>query len=193
MILIYLILLTTVTVAIDIDDIDHNTMVLFKRDSCPYCSDLQPTWDELKINYKIYTIDCEEHENYCKMRDIDKFPTILYKINDRWEKYEHENDMKTLTHFLDTYIVDGCLQNETLCDENEISYMNYLLESDTDKLQEMIENHNNKITKIQTYFMDEREKLRDEYKLILNNRTRLVLEEKKNVSYVLTEINKRGV
>jgi thioredoxin-like negative regulator of GroEL len=179
--------------AINISDIDHNTMVLFKQTSCSYCQGFQPTWDELiEKNYKLYTIDCEEREDYCKLMDIYKFPTIVYKIDDRpWEKYEGEKEIETLAHFLNTYIVDGCLQDEALCDENELDYMKYL--EQLDELEELVQVHNTKITGIQDYFHDKEKKLQEEYKLLVNNQTDLLLTERKNFSYIRKVMNKREV
>lgn len=192
MIIIYF-LLFCMSSAINISDIDHNTMVLFKQNTCHYCQEFQPIWDELiEMDYKLYTIDCEEREDYCKLMDVYKFPTIAYKIGKRpLGKYEGERELESMKTFLDTYIVDGCLQDETLCDVNELNYIKYL--DQLDDLEEVIQTHNTKIAGIQDYFHDREKKLQEEYKLLVNNQTDLLLSERKNFSYVQQEMYKREV
>ena len=194
MIFIYVLLLTVVG-AIELDEISkqNKTMVLFKIDSCPICQELQPTWDKLLETYDLYTVDCEEEEIYCLKAQVYEYPTIFYTTPRGWRIYEGETDLESMVDFLDKYIVIGCLENESLCDEQELEFMKKLSMSTDKELKQMTDIHNDNLHIIQDYSNELEEKLRKELRAAFSNKTYFMLNEMKNYSYVNKEIYKRKV
>ena len=81
--------------------------MLFKAEWCGHCKHFLPIWEKisndsnLNISFKIF--DSEKNKKEIKEYNIDGFPTIMYKFNDKLIEYTGSRDVESIKHFISTY------------------------------------------------------------------------------------------
>jgi thioredoxin-like negative regulator of GroEL len=85
----------------------QNELLLFKAEWCGHCKNFLPTWEKisndtsLNINFK--TFDSDKNKKEIKDFDIQGFPTIMYKVDDKLIEYNGSRDEKSIKEFIISY------------------------------------------------------------------------------------------
>jgi len=75
---------------------------LYHADWCGHCKNFMPTWKKLssdlnkRTNIKCTDYEASRDENKMKEENIDGYPTIKIKVNDKKEEYEGKRDYETI-------------------------------------------------------------------------------------------------
>lgn len=82
-------------------------LMLFKANWCGHCKSFLPIWEKItsdsniKINFK--TFDSDLHKKEMQDFNIEGFPTILYKVNNKLIEYNGNRDEKSVRDFISSY------------------------------------------------------------------------------------------
>lgn len=85
----------------------RNELMLFKAEWCGHCKSFLPTWEKisndsnLNINFKIF--DSEKNKKEINEYNIEGFPTIMYKVNDKLIEYNGSRDVESIKKFISSY------------------------------------------------------------------------------------------
>ena len=79
--------------------------VLYYVDWCPHCKVVKPEWEKLENdtsikNVAITKVNCEKEEKAAEENNIEGFPTILFKQNNKVEAYEGGREYGDFKKFL---------------------------------------------------------------------------------------------
>ncbi|KAI8886777.1 thioredoxin-domain-containing protein [Backusella circina FSU 941] len=76
------------------EQIDHHNngplFVEYYMSDCKACENLEPTWKKVSEEYSsaFGKLDCGKYIEYCKQRGVDKYPTIIAKVNgNTWNEF----------------------------------------------------------------------------------------------------------
>jgi thiol-disulfide isomerase/thioredoxin len=91
-----------------VDDNKTGELILFFTNWCPHCKSTIEKWNLYKekysLDYKISfrQVDCELNSNEASIYNIESYPTIILRVNDK--KYEYDSDFsnKTMDKFINT-------------------------------------------------------------------------------------------
>ncbi len=86
---------------------DKIDLLLFKAEWCGYCKSFLPVWNSLQqmpqFNNKFNFITYEETVDKSKMKDfnIDGYPTLKYKKDNKYLDYKGPREMEHMIEFLE--------------------------------------------------------------------------------------------
>lgn len=91
-----------------IDDNLSGELILFYTTWCPHCKNTIDKWnlykEKYKLDYKIAfrQVDCDKNSNEAAIYNIESYPTIILRVNDK--KYEYDSDFsnQTMDKFINT-------------------------------------------------------------------------------------------
>ncbi|KAJ9058818.1 hypothetical protein DSO57_1008347 [Entomophthora muscae] len=99
--------------------------VNFNKPDCPYSVKFRPVWKQLARSYLNTTlqfgqINCHKYRDFCKMRDIYYYPTLVL-FEDAFEVDVFEEDLASpdIQNFLDLALPNSDLVNPEI--ENDIA------------------------------------------------------------------------
>ena len=82
-------------------------LILFKADWCGHCKRFLPIWDKISkdsnLNVNFTTFDSDKHKKEIQNYNIEGFPTIIYKVNDKIIEYAGDRDEKSIRDFINSY------------------------------------------------------------------------------------------
>jgi protein disulfide-isomerase A6 len=84
-----------------------NTLYLFKAEWCGHCKNFKNTWNELKntlgneINLVAY--DADKDAETIKNYNIDGYPTLILKSNNKAIEYVGSRDLDSIKNFINEY------------------------------------------------------------------------------------------
>ena len=71
----------------------------------------------------IAEVDCTVEKKICQEHGVKGYPTIKYSTGLSWEKYTGGRDYNSLETFVNEELTDGCLDDESLCSEEELEQL----------------------------------------------------------------------
>ena len=86
---------------------ENNTLYLFKAEWCGHCKAFKSTWNELqnnvdnKINFVTY--DADKDAKIMKEYNINGFPTLMIKSDNKIIEYNGNRDLNSIKDFINTY------------------------------------------------------------------------------------------
>ncbi|KAL6074441.1 Protein disulfide-isomerase A6 [Balamuthia mandrillaris] len=111
-------------------------LVEFYAPWCPYCQKLAPTWAELgaqenvKDNFKVGKVNCDENEELCHKQQIGGFPSIrLFRDGTLLKKYVGEKEVDAFVEFVEMEKEAFVPGSDVLVLTNR-NFMNNILSSD---------------------------------------------------------------
>ena len=81
----------------------EKTVYLFKAEWCGHCQSLKPIWNELKNNannVKFVEYDADKNPDVMKKYQIEGYPTIMMKKNNKMIEYRSERTADGLLNFI---------------------------------------------------------------------------------------------
>lgn len=168
----------TSTVYLTTDDFEEKTlgkkgMVAFKAPWCGHCKKLKPDWDTLSDNVDVLIgeVDCTVEKDLCSKHGVQGFPTIKYTNGYGWEKYESGRDLTSLEKFVTGTLADGCFDDETLCNEEELKKLEELRQLSPDEIQSKLNDVKLKKKGAESMFDDKVKELQSEYQRVQSEKT----------------------
>lgn len=83
------------------------TVYLFKAEWCPHCVNFKPTWNDIQKNMsskvEFVTYDADKNKNEIKQFNIEGFPTIILKKEDKAIEYVGPRDINSVKEFIEQY------------------------------------------------------------------------------------------
>jgi thiol-disulfide isomerase/thioredoxin len=91
-----------------VEDKLSGELILFFTTWCPHCKNTIDKWNIYRENYKLdhkisfRQVDCEVNSNEASIYNIESYPTIILKVNNK--KYEYDSDFssETMDKFINT-------------------------------------------------------------------------------------------
>jgi thiol-disulfide isomerase/thioredoxin len=84
------------------------TLYLFKAEWCGHCKGFKNTWDNLQTEMsnkiKFVTYDSDVNKDAIKQYNIEGFPTLILKSQDKAVEYVGSRDIDSLKDFINQYI-----------------------------------------------------------------------------------------
>ena len=86
----------------EIDNYGKNIELnLFYTKWCKYSMEFMPMWNKLNSvlkdePIKLNTIDCDENKELCKQNNVNSFPTLILKVNNKTYIYNHQRNFYTI-------------------------------------------------------------------------------------------------
>jgi len=84
-----------------------NEIMLFKANWCGHCKSFLPIWQKIEkdpsLNVNFTTFDSVENKREMQLYNIEGFPTIIYKVNDKLIEYTGSRDEKSVREFIKSY------------------------------------------------------------------------------------------
>jgi thiol-disulfide isomerase/thioredoxin len=79
-------------------------VILFKATWCGHCTQFLPVWNTLQKNFNnkfnFITFDSDENKNEMKQWDINGFPTILFRKDNKGLQYDGPRDYESMNEAL---------------------------------------------------------------------------------------------
>jgi thiol-disulfide isomerase/thioredoxin len=89
-------------------DNTDNTMYLFKAEWCGHCKRFKSTWADLQKDMgnkiKFITYDSDANKEEIKRYNIEGYPTLILKTQDKAIEYVGSRDIDSLKDFIKQYI-----------------------------------------------------------------------------------------
>lgn len=148
-------------------------MVAFKAPWCGHCKKLKPDWDTLSDNVDVLIgeVDCTVEKDLCSKHGVQGFPTIKYTNGYGWEKYESGRDLTSLEKFVTGTLADGCFDDETLCNEEELKTLEELRQLSPDEIQSKLNDVKLKKKGAESMFEEKVQELQSEYQRVQSEKT----------------------
>ena len=165
-------------------------IVAFKAPWCGHCKRLKPIWDELadKVDVLVGEVDCTVEKDLCLKQGVQGYPTIKYTTGQGWKKYQQGRDLETFEKFIRNTLRDGCLQDESLCTEEETQKLEDYKKLSVDEIHKRLENVESERESADILFKGHVEKLQRQYQTLQNekdNKLDELGEEEAYLRYVL--------
>lgn len=165
--------LTTATVYLTKDDFASQTegkkaLVAFKAPWCTHCKKLKPVWDELadKVDVVVGEVDCTVEKDLCAEHQVQGYPTIKYSTGFGWKKYTKERTLEDFEEFVSKSLVDGCLDDEKLCTEEERKELEEYKQLTTADIHRRLENNQEEAETAEILFNGHVQKLQRKYQTL---------------------------
>ena len=85
---------------------DKPELYLFKAEWCGHCTRFKPIWKDLQSNYneiKYNEYDADIDKNIMKKLNIQGYPTIMIKHNNKMIQYSGDRDKSSIINFVKSY------------------------------------------------------------------------------------------
>jgi thioredoxin-like negative regulator of GroEL len=87
--------------------INKNKLYLFKAEWCGHCKNFKSTWEKLQKEMNghvdFVTYDADTHKKEINDFDIQGFPTLILKTNNKTIEFNGERDIDSLKEFIQIY------------------------------------------------------------------------------------------
>jgi thioredoxin-like negative regulator of GroEL len=84
-----------------------NKLYLFKAEWCGHCKNFKSTWEKLQKemngHVEFVTYDADKHQKEISSFNIQGFPTLILKTNDKTIEFNGQRDMDSLKEFIQIY------------------------------------------------------------------------------------------
>lgn len=169
-------------------------MVAFKAPWCGHCKKLKPVWDELadKVDVVIGEVDCTVEKDLCTEHQVQGYPTIKYSTGHGWKKYTKERTMESLEEFVAKSLVDGCLDDEKLCTEEERKELEEYKQLTTADIHRRLENNQEEGETAEILFNTHVQKLQRKYQTLQDEKEQKMeeLEKEETLLRYVLNLNK---
>jgi len=159
------------TVYLTGDDFESETsgqkaIVAFKAPWCGHCKKLKPEWDKLadEVDALIGEVDCTVEKKLCSEHGVQGYPTIKWSTGYGWNKYEQARDFASLKSFVESNLVDGCFDDESLCTESDKKTIEELRELSSEEIATRLQDTADQKAAAEVTFKSGVEKLQERFK-----------------------------
>jgi thioredoxin-like negative regulator of GroEL len=85
----------------------NKSLYLFKAEWCGHCTNFKQTWKQLKNEFKneinFVKYDSNKHANIMKQYNIQGYPTLILKIDDKAIEYMGNRNIDDIKEFINKY------------------------------------------------------------------------------------------
>lgn len=133
-----------------------------------HCKKLKPVWDELadKVDVVVGEVDCTVEKDLCAEHQVQGYPTIKYSTGFGWKKYTKERTLEDFEEFVSKSLVDGCLDDEKLCTEEERKELEEYKQLTTADIHRRLENNQEEAETAEILFNGHVQKLQRKYQTL---------------------------